>query len=140
MKKLSLLFLLLLTAALVISQTEKPVFNPADLTAEEIQNCDNFRNKKGQVRWDEFQKNKHLFPESKIDADSTSKVFTWDENTTTFIMTRKQLIDLIGAPDFEDGAYELGLERFDCEVYFMIDEDDNVLGHAYANCTGEDYE
>jgi len=139
MKKLSLILSILLAASLLLGQTEKPVFDPANLTVEEIQNCENFRNKKGQVRWNEFQKIINLFPESESSIDSSRKILSMDEETTNFVMTKKDLVKLIGEPDFDDGAYELGKKRFDCEVYFFFNENDEVLGLAYSNCTDDSY-
>ena len=134
MKKLFASVVLAFSITLIFGQDAKPVFDPSKLSKEESQNCEAFKTKKGQSRWDEFQKIKHIFPSCDYTIDSTKTILTNKEETVTVIMKKDQLISLIGESDFSDGGYELGEKQCDCEVYFSLNKGDEVLGFTYANC------
>lgn len=134
MKKLIVFIVITCSLTLMYGQDTKPVFDPSKLSEEELQNCEAFKSKKGQPRWDEFQKILHLFPSCEYTIDSTQTVLKFKEETVSLIMTKVQLIRLIGEPDFPNLAYELGEKLYDCEVSFSISENSEILGFTYANC------
>lgn len=129
------LIVLLFSANLLFSQSKKPIFDPSNLTKEELQNIKIFNEKKGDPRWDEFQKIKSIFPSCESIIDSTKTMLTYQEETVTIIMTRDQLEELIGKPDFPNGSYELGEKQYDCEVSFPINRKNEILDVVYANCS-----
>ena len=134
MKKLFAFGVFAFSITLIFGQDAKPMFDASKLSKEELQNCEAFKAKKGQPRWDEFQKIKHIFPSCEYTIDSTKTILTNKEETVTVIMTKNQLLSLIGEPDFPNGGYELGETQCDCEVYFSLNKGDEILGFTYANC------
>jgi hypothetical protein len=134
MKSILTLIATLFTALLISAQTPKLVFDPASLTPEELKDIKAFNEKKGQPRWDEFQKIIHIFPTCQSVMDSSGTTITYDEETVSMIMTREQLEQLIGKPDFENGSYEIGKKQYDCEVSFSSNANDEILSVIFANC------
>ena len=134
MKKIIVLFIVAFAVTLLYGQNNKPVFDPSKLSKEELQNIKIFNGKKGQPRWEEFQKIKHIFPSCESTVDSARKNLTYKEETVTKIMTKTQLEKLIGKPDFPNGSYELGKKRYDCEVSFSLNKKNEILDVVYANC------
>lgn len=134
MKKLFVFFIVASSVTLLFSQNHKPVFDPSTLSKEDLQSIKNFNEKKGQPRWVEFQKIKHIFPSCENTTDSSETKINYKEETVTMIMTRDQLEQIIGKPDFENDSYALGEKRYDCEVYFPHNKKNEILDVIYANC------
>jgi hypothetical protein len=120
----------------MIGQKNVHVFDPKKLTTQELQNIKLFNEKKGQPRWEEFQKIRHIFPSCEAVIDSSKTKLSYKEETVTLKMTKDQLEKLIGKPDFENGSYELGKKRYDCEVSFPCNSNNEILDVFYANCSG----
>jgi hypothetical protein len=137
MKKIILVIAVTFAAACLFGQKSVKVFDPGKLTTEELQDIKLFNDKKGQPRWEEFQKIKHIFPTFEATVDSSRKKLSYKEETVSLIMTKDQLEKLIGKPDFENGSYELGKKRFDCEVSFPCNKKNEILDFVYANCSGQ---
>lgn len=122
----------IVSTVLIFAQAPR-VFDPAKLTEDECRNIQLFKEKKGQVRFDEFMKIKHIFPTCESISDSSGS-HSLKEETLTKIMTKDQLEALIGKPDFENGSYEIGERKCDCEVFFSINSNNQVLNFIFANC------
>jgi hypothetical protein len=136
------LLVCLFSVSLVFGQNQKPVFDPSKLSKEDLENCQKFKEKKGKVRWDEFQKIKHIFPTCKytitISPDRSKKFYNYEKGTVTMIMTKEQLFKLIGEPDADVSGYYLGIKQGECEVYFQLLKNNQVIEFHYLNCKDSD--
>ena len=117
-----------------IAQDESPKFDFEHLKKMEIDDCEEFKSNEGQIRWDEFQKIKHIFPKSEMVIDSSGKILTFTGGTVNMLMTKNQLTQLIGAPNIKPGIYLLGNDENDYRVNFTFGDYYEVLGNIFTNC------
>lgn len=134
MRNFLAILVLLCSVTLLYGQSAKPAFDPSKLSETDKKNLEEFRNKKGQPRFEEFQKIKHLFPASDYTLDSVGTSRTYLKETVTIIMTRSQLEELLGEPDFPDQTYVLGDNRCDCSVNFSANSRNEILGFIFSSC------
>jgi hypothetical protein len=134
MKKLFVFLVVMFSVTMLCGQNSAPVFDPSKLSESEVKSLEEFRKKKDQPRFEEFQKIKHLFPSSEYTLDSAGTSKTYLKETVTIIMTRPQLEELIGQPDFQNGGYVLGDNRCDCSVNFTTNSKDEIIGFSFSSC------
>ena len=134
MKKQALFLTAILFIIVISCQTKR--FDIDKLTKEEISFCKKFKEKEGQYRFDEFNRIKHIFPESELSYDNSQPVIVvgHKEETVNMIMTRDQLEQLIGKPDFMSEYYDLGKnkEGNGTRISFYFNKQNEILGIAYS--------